>query len=381
MSQLHLFNPENDLSLAHGKAQYTAPPNALRLHDAGATIPLWFCAENDKVIADIKHMQWVSQIKSQFDIKGDIATIDDLSQFKGCRPWGWSLHAKKQFLNFGVEESLLPTDSEISEIRRLSHRRISIDVLNDLKELLHIPDSTVPFEAVDDESVISYARKHRDIFIKSPWSSSGRGVVNVANISEQELRRRAGGIIRRQGSVICEKALDKVVDFAMLFYSDGKSVKFLGFSSFFNEPTGAYAGNIIASQQEIYQSLQKYLTNIGLVELSQSLEQVLTKNVGDKYCGYMGVDMMIYRNDQGRYELAPCVEVNLRTTMGVVALLWSQRHLAEGCQGVMRVEYTPNNESLQNTCQSQPIIVDNKLKSGTISLIPPDNYFKITIKV
>ena len=89
MSQLHLFNPENDLSLAHGKAQYTAPPNALRLHNAGSTLPLWFCAENDKVIVDTKHSQWISQIKSLFDINGNIATPSNLGQITKCRPWGW----------------------------------------------------------------------------------------------------------------------------------------------------------------------------------------------------------------------------------------------------------------------------------------------------
>ena len=381
MSHLHLFNPENDLSLAHGKAQYTAPPNALRLHNAGSTLPLWFCAENDIVIVDTKHSQWVSQIKSQFEINGDIATPSNLGQITKCRPWGWSLHAKKQFLNFGVDEKILPTDAEILEIRELSHRRISIDVLSNLRGLLPLSESTDPYEAFDETSVIDYARKHHNIFIKSPWSSSGRGVVNVSNLTEQELCRRVGGIIRHQGSVICEKALDKVVDFAMLFYSNGKNVEFLGYSSFFNEATGAYAGNVIASQQEIYQSLQRYLTSINLVDISQILEQVLTNIIRDKYCGYMGVDMMIYRDEQGRYELAPCVEVNLRMTMGIVALLWGQRHLFEGSKGIMRVEYAPNEECEPNLNQSQPLIIDKKLKSGTISLIPPDNYFKITIKV
>ena len=381
MSQLYLFNPENDLSLAHGKAQYTAPPNALHLHDAGAILPLWLCDENDKVIADLKDIEWVSQIKSLFDIKGDIATKSNIENVTKCCPWGWSLHAKKQLLNFGVDNSLLLTDADIEEIRTLSHRRTSIEVLSNLNTYISFPDTTYPFEATNENAVIDYARKHQQIFIKSPWSSSGRGVINASNISEQELRRRAGGIIRRQGSVICEKALDKVIDFAMLFYSDGKKVEFLGFSSFFNEGTGAYAGNIIASQQTIFQSLNKFSVNIDLIELSQLMERVLAFKINGKYSGYLGVDMMIYRDKYGKHAVAPCIEVNMRMTMGVVALLWSEKHLFPSSIGVMRVEYKFHKKEFQKYNKDLPIIVDRKLKSGTISLIPPDDYFEITIKI
>ena len=99
MSHLHLFNPENDLSLAHGKAQYTAPPNALRLHNAGSTLPLWFCAENDIVIVDTKHSQWISQIKSQFEINGerDVMFRDkvDLNQVFEMNP-NWTENVERE---------------------------------------------------------------------------------------------------------------------------------------------------------------------------------------------------------------------------------------------------------------------------------------------
>ena len=46
----------------------------------------------------------------------------------------------------------------------------------------------------------------------------------------------------------------------------------------------------------------------------------------------MGIDMLAYR-EGGRLMLDPCVELNLRMTMGVAAMLLARR----GLRGVLRV--------------------------------------------
>lgn len=378
MSCLYLFNPENDLALAHGKAQYTAPPNALRLHNAGAALPLWYCDKDDYVVAPNVDLQWLEKVKELFNIKGNIFTHSDIPQVDACAPWGWSLNTVNQFVRCGVSRDLLPDDTEIGMMRQLSHRKITIEVMHRLSEKFHQLLPPMPLEATTEDEVLEYHRKHGAIYIKSPWSSSGRGVINAALLTEKEMLRRAMGIVHRQGSVMCEKTLAKIKDFAMLFYSNGSVVEYCGLSSFFNEPTGAYAGNIIASQQEIAASFEKYDTDIKLSELSQALTQTLTEIIAPYYRGFLGVDMMIYHDENNHYCVAPCVEVNLRMTMGVVAMLWSNRYLCEDSSGVMRVEYAPQSVAAVN---NNIEVVDKKLKSGTISLIPPDNYFSITISV
>lgn len=381
MSHLYLFNPENDLALAHGKAQYTAPPNALFLHNAGAALPFWFCNKGDCVLAPGLDCDWLKKISSLFGLNGELLCEQNLSIVTACNPWGWSLNAKKQFVNCGVATDLLPQDIDLSSIRELSHRRISIEVLNCIKKLMPLLDIVIPCEAKTEDEVVCFAKHHSNIFIKSPWSSSGRGVINSSLLNETELRRRSNGIIRRQGSVMCEKALDKERDFAMLFYSDGKKVRYQGLSLFFNEGNGAYAGNIIAPQCEIRKILDDYSTGINLDELSLNLERILSEVIDGKYQGYLGVDMIIYKIDNDRYSIAPCIEVNLRMTMGVVALLWSQRYLANGSRGVMRVEYNPYESHKEGFDLENLVIDEKKLKSGTISLIPPDKYFSIYISV
>ena len=379
MPRLYLFNPENDLALALDKAQYTAPPNAQLLHNAGALLPIWFCKNEDQIIANSNQLNWLDQQKKLFNVGGSISTLNSISEISLCTPWGWSYNARKQFLDFGINQNILPNNDQLNKIRELSHRRISIEINTQINELLALPHSTNPIEATNEEMVADYLHKHQTIFLKSPWSSSGRGIVNSSKLTKNELIRRAKGIINRQGAVMCEKALNKVHDFAVLFYSNGKQVKYQGLSSFFNSDAGAYSGNIIGTQEFISKTITKYINPDTLNQLTYELSKILTSIIAPHYSGYLGVDMMIY-NHNGEYLIAPCIELNLRMTMGIVAMLWSNNHLAQGSHGVMKVEYSPLSSHTKTTTK-EALILDKKLKSGTISLIPPDNHFKIYIEV
>ena len=47
----YLFNPENDLALAAGTANYTPPKNALLLSNCGRLLPIWYAAPESVVLA------------------------------------------------------------------------------------------------------------------------------------------------------------------------------------------------------------------------------------------------------------------------------------------------------------------------------------------
>ncbi len=57
---------------------------------------------------------------------------------------------------------------------------------------------------------------------------------------------------------------------------------------------------------------------------SSRSSRALTSLLDSRYCGYMGVDMMVVRRGDG-FALVPCVELNLRMTMGVVAMKVAER--------------------------------------------------------
>ena len=127
-------------------------------------------------------------------------------------------------------------------------------------------------------------------------------------------------VIQRQGSVIVEVYCHKVKDFGMEFESDGEgNVRYLGLSLFHTQ-NGAYTGNIIASEEEKREMLSQYVP----ISLLDTVQAEICRRLGPLYLGHyagpFGVDMMFVHNPQLSILLNPCIEINLRRTMGHVAL-------------------------------------------------------------
>lgn len=315
--KLHLFNPENDLALALGCRHYTPPPHAVAIHNAGALLPMWWAEEGDSIIAPEQIQTEALRLAGRFGLNGAVG--GDVRNVTQVAPWGWSLDAKRQLLRAGVDGDILPDDSSIERMRQLSHRRMSVEILTRLDS-----GSPIALETTDPDVVVEMERNNPGCYVKSPWSSSGRGVFCARSLDENALRRRAEGIIHRQGSVMVERGLDKVADFAALFHSDGVRVSFRGLSMFTTEARGMYSGNVVAPQSYIESRLSDMIDFDSLMEIISREEEILTELTATAYNGWMGVDMMVY-NDGSRRRVMPCVELNLRMTMGVVALKVSER--------------------------------------------------------
>lgn len=348
---IHLFNPENDLALAAGCRQYTPPPNARAIHKAGALLPMWWAEEDDIILAPTEMSDEARNLSERFGLKGCISDITH--NISDAHPWGWSLDAKRQFINFGVDESVLPTDCHIERMRQLGHRRISIEILKRIDTVDHLPVETT--NAID---IVRIERQYPGCYVKSPWSGSGRGVFCAGSLNEDALLRRAEGIIHRQGSVIIERGLDKILDFAALFHSDGKEVSFRGLSIFSTEARGMYNGNIVSHQKDLEKRLSDFIDLRNLRSIVEQETDVLTELVASTYNGWLGIDMMIHR-ENGKFKIMPCVEMNLRMTMGVVAMKIQER------LGLK----TPHFMSWRH----------NDPHTTTISLLPPVAGFRLTL--
>jgi len=183
-------------------------------------------------------------------------------------------------------------------------------------------------------------------------------------------------MIRRQDSVMVEKALDKVLDFAMLFHAGNGRVSLSGYSAFVAENGVAYSGNLVMPDCKIKNEyIGRYISPSVLDELESALPPILSELIGDIYNGYFGVDMMVYRDDSGDYAVAPCVEVNLRMTMGVVAHRLGKRYVSPDVDARMKVTFG------RYFTDGDAVIDGGRLVSGSMSLIEPDPYFSITLEV
>lgn len=310
MASLLLFNPENDLALATGSANYTPPAAAMRIRAAGALLPLWFAEPGDYILAPAGLESKAAEIKEKYNLHGRIFTPADIAEIDRCIPWGWSAYTVRTFIKAGISPELLPGKEKIEQWRNLSHRRTSIAILRAL-DFHELPvEARSVEEALDAVTAFGGAA-----YLKYPWSGSGRGVFPV-EASGGSLHSLAEASVRRQGSVIIEPKYKVLTDFAMLFKCENDKAKFHGLSIFRTQPGGAYSGNMIAPQSYIAEQIG--LSSEELTRLEADISKALTLCVAPFYNGPVGVDMMIAERNNRRV-LVPCVEVNLRYTMGFVA--------------------------------------------------------------
>ena len=139
---------------------------------------------------------------------------------------------------------------------------------------------------------------------------------------------------------------------------------------------GAYTGNLLASDGQIEAVIARYIPLDVLMRIRASLRTELAAIYGGIYSGYLGVDMMICRREGvEEYAVHPCVEINMRMNMGVVARLFYDNFVASGSTGRFCIEYFPINEALRTRhgqdMRDYPLVVENgRVVSGYLSLVP-----------
>ena len=125
-----------------------------------------------------------------------------------------------------------------------------------------------------------------------------------------------------------ESGLDKVQDFAMEFYSDGQgTVRYEGLSVFNTEERGSYTGNILEEQSTMLSRITRFTGEETYSRIQEAVRTVLQEVYGSTYAGCIGVDMLVYRQKDGSFAIHPCIEINMRYTMGMVALRLFQHYV------------------------------------------------------
>lgn len=338
--KLLVFNPEHDLALAANLSNFTAPHAGRQLRADLGFIPAIWAAADDYVHvenvedAERRFLRLTRRPFGRFIAKEQICK----HKFTAVDVWGWDLAIRAFLLRWGIDAAIMPTATQIDDIRQLSHRRYAMQLLDCLQMPGIIGSSC---ETNQIENIIDRLHSGEHLVVKAPWSSSGRGVrfmEDDVNIYDNGWLRN---VIVKQGSVMVEPYYNKVKDFGMEFVSDGNgSVSYIGLS-LFQTSNGAYTGNILASEEEKENLISRYIP----IDLLKTVQQKICAKMGswlkDQYTGVFGIDMMVVRRDDGDgFLLHPCVEINLRRTMGHVAI--SLTELTSGLPKLMKIEYDLN---------------------------------------
>lgn len=389
LEHLYLFAPENDMALAFGGKYYTPTPVAQAIARDLSLLPLWYAGEPHAQVWAIQQVEHTMQ--ETLNALGITAhtTNKPSRNIAECHPWGWSAYIVDKITRTGISRDILPNDSTIDQLRELSGRATSCDILQQLRNLLpHYQHPPLPVALRTDSDVEEYVTSQPASILKAPWSSSGRGVWRVNGIYDKMTARSASGIIRKQGYIMGETWQEKICDLAMEFYNDGITSRFAGYSYFLTDERGAYQSNILASNDEIEQMLSQYISPVTLHEVRDALSSITTSLITPHYKGYMGIDMIIYRDNQGQILLHPCIELNLRMSMGMVARIIADRYLAPSAQGTYHVHYEAETTQLQAldkqlSAQHPLHIVNSKITKGYLALTPilPDTHYLAYINV
>lgn len=344
---LHIFNPEHDIALASNLSNFTSPRAGRELRRDLSFLPALWASEGDWVLCDdpddarcrlealslsVKNVRFLSreQLASAYrhGLPCDFA-ID---------PWGWDLSIRRELTRCGIPENLMPTAMQIDNLREMSHRNWA--TLNLLPHLFNIYARARTFSvlATSVEHVRELQQEFGRCVLKAPWSSSGRGVRFITD--ERQLASLCGWIkstIEQQRGIMVEPYHEKLADFAMEFRSTEDGIEYLGLSVF-NTTGSTYTGNMIASEEEklsflesIYQSYcEKKAASLSSEPISatfnsirNSIAKCLFPVFSSSYRGSFGIDMMLIATPSG-VAVHPCVELNIRHTMGEAAL-----HLAK----------------------------------------------------
>lgn len=360
--RIYLFNPDNDLALAHGGGHYMAPPFAQKMQNDLCTLPMWYAEPGSMVlVANEAMLDWVNSTSAHFNLSINGITPDHLAKANDASfcPWGWSGTIKKRLVKRGVKAHLLPSDAAMEQARLLAHRRNSIAMHHYIQERTSLPLSPVPIEYEDFNKVLNFATEHPGSYIKMPWSGSGQGVYHAIEPGTIEFERWCKGALKRQGSLLCEVGLNRILDFALEFKCENGKAEPLGYSVFESDFHSQYNSGIVSAKQNLYDIIASQYTPLRDIIL------VITEAVSHIYCenyeGFLGVDMLLY-NDGGTTKLNPCVEVNLRATMGLVTCMVGENILPKGTIGKFKIEHSKSGfPALQeNRIYLTPILPDTQ---------------------
>ena len=348
--KLFLFNPENDLALANGDVHFIPPRSARTMADDLSLLPVWWAGEGDGVcVSSIASAEAFVQslpvaLPRMVWWAGD--GVPDADEF--C-PWGWNpmlLHALRRK---GMPGKVLLSDGQMADYRRLSGRQTAVALLDDFRRWISAAGAAETgqwcgesFFCTREEEIRNFLERYPATILKAPWSGSGKGLRLGRTGWQPPLSGWCLNLLASQGGVVVEPLYNKVADFAMEFYSDGNgTVSYQGLSLFSTTGQGAYRGSLVAPEAVKEARLQRWVPAEKLWNLREWLAEYLSARVGAVYRGWLGVDMMVCPGLQGHgYSVHPCVEVNLRTTMGMVAV-WLERWLAPGTEADFVVDFAP----------------------------------------
>jgi hypothetical protein len=304
----------------------------------------------------------------------------------------------------GITAQELPTDDALAALSRRSERITAHQILCNFRKA-HTDNAFVGESLVARtfDEIADFAERHQHILLKAPLSGSGKGLRHVnkeglplspsgggtPESSEQsgggmlslssslkKVESWANALIRRHGYLTAEPYYNKVQDFAMEFIADATGCHFIGYSYFITDGHGRYIASRLMSDAKAEDLLCTYVPRKALHKIRQWMILHHTDIIPSEWDTTrhplpFGIDMMIVRESKqstvnsqqstvnhpdsnsefriqnSKFTIHPCVEINLRMNMGIIAHEIYRHLLTPDTEGTFRIARFPDNASLR----------------------------------
>ncbi len=362
MKRFAVFNPEHDLALANGDAHYLAPRN----------------------IREMAH---------------DLAPLMDYLAWD--TPWGWDAAIVSHLHKSGIPRQELPTDAMLAALRTRSERITAHHLLQQMLPLsVHLTGESYVCRSLDN--IKTYATQHSHLLLKAPLSGSGKGLrhlnpndnhpssrrsTSALTSTFKKIERWTDALIRRHGYLTAEPYYDKVQDFAMEFIVADGQCHFIGYSLFTTDDHGRYDSNLLLSDADIEARLSNYIPRSVLHDVRHFVEGhtgliVPAEWDTSRFPITFGIDMMIVniigqhpirpdgnsqlRTHNSQFKLHPCVEINLRMNMGIIAHEVRRHLMAPEATGIYRLTLFADHAALAAFDEEQRTLYPALYRNGLL---------------
>lgn len=342
MPRLWLFNPGHEEALRVPQGQNYTPPRIIQQMMRDLYPLMALLAEPEDYIARLASPTALEI----YDSSLRRITRPDLLPPLRLTPWALEPHLIRRAFALAQRLGLsLHLPSVSPEYLRLSHRDAVVPLLRSLSPRFGFPLDLIPHWFYPQHTPAETARairlhlarqSERPLVAKLPFTSSGRGVFPLSlPLGEPQLLSLANAC-HRAGGISFEPWLEVLDNWAILYHADGSNVRYAALSRFSTDSASrtAYTGNILAPQTELRRQLAEHAGGApALDRLIAAHQAFLAEQLAGNYCGCIGIDLFVYRDESGRVCLHPAVEINLRYTMGYLAARAYERYASGGQTG------------------------------------------------
>ncbi len=367
---LHCFNPfaEEELAASLRGASFTPKKSAAAMERDAEMVMLGWCRRDDILLVrsmpSIEHL--ISLQRAGFQLP-EFMTAEQLDGRKlgGMRPWAWSPEVSKTWKAHAdqVSSKVAWQWREALPGECLS-KQAGVSLLKELGE--EVPLVFNDIEAIRNE--VERIHQGGPALLKGLFSCAGRSHLKIEVGEWDAAVDWVISQLKRHGSLLVEPWRERVADFSMLYEMTPDGIEWVGATVMQNDEHGRYEGTQVASKWTslLDTEVTSWLHREADIEswIEERWPTALQKQFKD-YLGPVGIDCMVYREAHGSLNWSPVVEVNVRMTMGRVALelMRKSRPGRNGCLRILRKASVSEEEFAE--------LQSGSLDGGTVLLNDP----------